>query len=81
MEKVLPLKNIEAICSNKQNAELYVILLVKLLRPHLYQIKKVRLGRETSLAERIWMNKLIEHNNQARGIVERIMCPYKVEDM
>jgi len=27
------------------------------------------------------MNKLIEHNNQARGIVERIMCPYKVEDM
>ena len=42
---------------------------------------KVRLGRETTLAERIWMNKLIEHNNQARGIVERIMCPYKVEDM
>ena len=42
---------------------------------------KVKLGRETSLAERIWMNKLIEHNNQARGIVERIMCPYKVEDM
>ena len=40
MEKVLPLKNIEAICSNKQNAELYVILLMKLLRPHLYQIKK-----------------------------------------
>ena len=42
---------------------------------------KVRLGRETSLAERIWMNKLIEHNNHARGIVERIMCPYKIEDM
>ena len=42
---------------------------------------KVKLGRETSLTERIWMNKLIEHNNQARGIVERIMCPYKVEDM
>ena len=42
---------------------------------------KVKLGRETPLAERIWMNKLIEHNNQARGIVERIMCPYKVEDM
>ena len=42
---------------------------------------KVRLGREPTLAERIWMNKLIEHNNQARGIVERIMCPYKVEDM
>ena len=42
---------------------------------------KVRLGRETSLAERIWMNKLIEHNNHARGIVERIMCPYKIEDV
>ena len=34
-----------------------------------------------TLDERIWMNKLIEHNNQARGIVERIMCPYKIEDM
>jgi len=42
---------------------------------------KVKLRREVSLAERIWMNKLIEHNNQARGIVERIMCPYKIEDM
>ena len=42
---------------------------------------KVKWGWETTLAERIWMNKLIEHNNQARGIVERIMCPYKVEDM
>ena len=42
---------------------------------------KVRLGRETSLAERIWMSKLIENNIHGRGIVERIMCPYKVEDM
>ena len=42
---------------------------------------KVQLGRETSLAERIWMNKLIENNNHARGIVERLMCPYKIEDM
>ena len=42
---------------------------------------KVKLGRETSLAERIWMNKLIENNNHARGIVERLMCPYKIEDM
>ncbi len=41
---------------------------------------KVRLNRETTLSERIWMNKLIEHNNQARGIVERIMCPDKIED-
>ena len=42
---------------------------------------KVKLGRETRLVERIWMNKLIENNNHARGIVERIMCPYKIEDM
>ena len=41
---------------------------------------RVKLRREVSLAERIWMNKLIEHNNHARGIVERIMCPYKIED-
>ncbi len=34
-----------------------------------------------TLKERIWMNKLIEHNAHARGIVERIMCPYKIEDM
>ena len=27
------------------------------------------------------MNKLIEHNAHARGIVERIMCPYKIEDV
>ena len=42
---------------------------------------KVKLGRETSLAERIWMNKLIENNNHARGIVERMMCPYKIDDV
>ena len=42
---------------------------------------RMKLGRTVPLAERIWMNKLIEHNNHARGIVERIMCPYKIEDM
>ena len=42
---------------------------------------RVKLGRSVTLAERIWMNKLIEHNNHARGIVERIMCPYKIEDV
>ena len=42
---------------------------------------RVRLGRTVTLAERIWLHKLIEHNNPARGIVERIMCPYKIEDM
>ncbi len=40
MEKVLPLKNIEAICSNKQNAELFLILQMHLLYPHLYKKNK-----------------------------------------
>ena len=42
---------------------------------------RVKLGRTVTLTERIWMNKLIEHNKSARGIVERIMCPYKIEDV
>ena len=42
---------------------------------------RVKLGRPVTLTERIWMNKLIENNKSARGIVERIMCPYKIEDM
>ncbi len=42
---------------------------------------RMKLGRTVSLDERIWMHKLIEHNNQAKGIAERIMCPYKIEDM
>ena len=42
---------------------------------------RVKLGREVTLTERIWMHKLISHNNHARGIVERIMCPYKIEDV
>ena len=40
---------------------------------------RVRLKRKTTLEERIWMHKLIENNAHARGIVERIMCPYKLE--
>ena len=42
---------------------------------------RIKLGREVSLTERIWLQKLIEHNNHARGIVERMMCPYKIEDV
>ena len=42
---------------------------------------RVKLNRNTTLEERIWMHKLIENNAHARGIVERIMCPYKVEDL
>ena len=40
MEMVLPLKNIEAICSNKKNAELFLILQMHLLYPHLYTKRK-----------------------------------------
>ena len=32
---------------------------------------KVRLDREVSLEDMAWATKLIEHNNQARGIWER----------
>ena len=42
---------------------------------------KIKLGRTVTLTERIWMHKLIHHNKHALGIVERIMCPYKIEDM
>ena len=42
---------------------------------------RVKLGRPVTLTERIWMHILIKHNNHARGIVERIMCPYKIEDV
>ena len=42
---------------------------------------RVKLNRNTTLEERIWMHKLIDNNAHARGIVERIMCPYKVEDL
>ena len=42
---------------------------------------RINLGRTVTLTERIWMHKLIKHNKHALGIVERIMCPYKIEDM
>ena len=42
---------------------------------------RMRLGRTVTLTERIWMSKLIKLNNHALGIVERIMCPYKIEDV
>ena len=44
METVLPLKNIEAICSNKRNAELFLILQMRLLYPHLYKKERVRIA-------------------------------------
>ena len=41
----------------------------------------MKLGREVTLTERIWMHKLIKANKSAMGIAERILCPYKIEDM
>jgi len=40
METILPLKNIETICSNRKNAELFLILQMHLLYPHLYKKDK-----------------------------------------
>jgi len=37
-------------------------------------------GFPVSLDERIWMNKLCQHNLQARELRDALMCPYKVED-
>ncbi len=34
-----------------------------------------------SLEERIWMNKLCEHNLHAKELVASLLCPYKIEDM
>ena len=33
-----------------------------------------------SLDERIWMNKLCDHNLHAREMVGALLCPDKVED-
>ncbi len=37
-------------------------------------------GIEVTLEERIWMNKLCEHNASARELRNALLCPYKVED-
>ena len=36
-------------------------------------------GVEVSLDERIWMNKLCDHNSHARELRNSLLCPYKVE--
>jgi len=36
---------------------------------------------EVELSERIWMNKLCEHNNHAKELVGCLLCPDLVEDM
>jgi len=42
---------------------------------------RIKLSRTVTLDERIWMHKLISHNKHALGIAERILCPYKIEDI
>ena len=37
---------------------------------------KTRNNREVSLEERIWAQKLVEHNGHARGIWERLTYDY-----
>ena len=32
------------------------------------------------LSERIWMNKLCEHNNSARSLAGALLCPDFIED-
>ena len=69
---------------NRQNIIFYpwLSMLSKDSRLSLTEIAcRMKLGRTVTLTERIWMSKLIKHNKHALGIVERIMCPYKVEDM
>ena len=34
---------------------------------------------QVTLEERIWMNKLCDHNLHARELVCALLCPYKVE--
>ena len=36
-------------------------------------------GVLVTLDERIWMNKLCDHNPSAKSLVESLLCPYKVE--
>ena len=40
---------------------------------------RVKLGRTVTLAERIWMNKLIDHNVHARELAGSLICPDKIE--
>ena len=37
-------------------------------------------GVPVSLEERIWMNKLCEHNAHARELAGALLCPDKVPD-
>jgi hypothetical protein len=39
---------------------------------------RIRLGREVTLDDRIWLNKICEHNKSAAGIRDRLLYrPFK----
>ena len=38
-------------------------------------------GVPVTLEERIWMNKLCEHNMQAKELVGSLLCPDQIEDV
>ena len=37
-------------------------------------------GVEVTLEERIWLNKLCEHNVSARELRDSLLCPYKINE-
>jgi len=40
---------------------------------------RIKLNRAVTLEERIWMNKLIDHNTHARELAGSLICPDKIE--
>ncbi len=50
-------------------------------RNHLVDIccRMISTDGEVELEERIWMNKLCEHNNHAKDLRNSLLCPYKLE--
>ena len=60
--------------SHKPNILLLDGMLSKDSRLRVTEIScKIRLGREVTLPERIWLNKICEHNKSAAGIRDRIL--------
>ena len=41
---------------------------------------RVKLGRKVTLAERIWMNKLCDHNNHAKELVGSLLSDDMIEE-
>ena len=40
---------------------------------------RIKLARAVTLEERIWMNKVIDHNVHARELAGSFICPDKIE--